>query len=88
MLGGSILSFERIFAYSLLMYKFQFSLCQEAVAKVFQDALQSCDQKKVHFKLLDVYERTEQHELTDDLLNRMTRKFKHSCKVCKLTVCC
>lgn len=54
---------------------------EEAVAKVFQRALQYCDPKKVHFALLGMYERTEQHKLTDELLNKMVKKFKHSCKV-------
>lgn len=54
---------------------------QEAVAKVFQRALQYCDPKKVHLALLGMYERTEQHKLTDELLNKMVKKFKHSCKV-------
>ncbi|KAH6781199.1 RIBOSOMAL RNA PROCESSING 5 [Perilla frutescens var. hirtella] len=54
---------------------------EEAVTKIFQRALQYCDTKKVHLALLGMYERTEQHKLTDDLLNNMTKKFKHSCKV-------
>ncbi|XP_016442839.2 rRNA biogenesis protein RRP5 [Nicotiana tabacum] len=54
---------------------------QEAVAKVFQRALQYCDPKKVHLALLGMYERTEQHTLSDELLNKMVKKFKHSCKV-------
>ncbi|KAK4392383.1 rRNA biogenesis protein RRP5 [Sesamum angolense] len=54
---------------------------EEAVTKVFQRALQYCDPKKVHLALLGVYERTEQHKLADELLDKMTRKFKHSCKV-------
>ncbi|KAM3248493.1 hypothetical protein P3L10_010262 [Capsicum annuum] len=54
---------------------------REAVAKVFQRALQYCDPKKVHLALLGMYERTEQHKLTDELLNKMVKKFKHSCKV-------
>lgn len=56
-------------------------LIQEAVAKVFQRALQYCDPKKVHLALLGMYERTEQHTLSDELLNKMVKKFKHSCKV-------
>ena len=56
-------------------------LFQEAVQKVFQRALQYCDPKKVHFALLGMYERTEQHKLADELLDKMTKKFKHSCKV-------
>jgi rRNA biogenesis protein RRP5 len=57
-----------------------FSL-QEAVVKVFQRALQYNDPKKVHFALLGMYERTEQHKLVDELLDKMIKKFKHSCKV-------
>lgn len=54
---------------------------EEAVEKLFHRALQYCDTKKVHLALLGMYERTEQHKLTDELLNKMMRKFKHSCKV-------
>ncbi|KAJ8544824.1 hypothetical protein K7X08_017407 [Anisodus acutangulus] len=54
---------------------------EQAVAKVFQRALQYCDPKKVHLALLGMYERTEQDKLTDELLNKMVKKFKHSCKV-------
>ncbi|XP_019160461.1 PREDICTED: rRNA biogenesis protein RRP5-like [Ipomoea nil] len=54
---------------------------QEAVMKVFQRALQYCDPKKVQLALLGVYERTEQHKLGDELLEKMVKKFKHSCKV-------
>ncbi|KAL6997499.1 hypothetical protein U1Q18_007623 [Sarracenia purpurea var. burkii] len=54
---------------------------EEAVLKIFQRALQYCDPKKVHLALLGMYERTEQHKLADELLNKMIRKFKHSCKV-------
>nr|GFC43741.1 rRNA biogenesis protein RRP5 [Tanacetum cinerariifolium] len=28
-----------------------------------------------------MYERTEQHKLADELLEKMIKKFKHSCKV-------
>ncbi|XP_039057637.1 rRNA biogenesis protein RRP5-like [Hibiscus syriacus] len=54
---------------------------EEAVQKVFQRALQYCDPKKVHFAFLGMYERTEQHKLANELLDKMSRKFKHSCKV-------
>ncbi|XP_024994056.1 rRNA biogenesis protein RRP5 isoform X2 [Cynara cardunculus var. scolymus] len=54
---------------------------EDAVLKVFQRALQYCDPKKVHFALLGMYERTEQHKLADELLEKMIKKFKHSCKV-------
>ncbi|KAK7392757.1 hypothetical protein VNO78_21204 [Psophocarpus tetragonolobus] len=54
---------------------------EEAVMKVFQRALQYNDQKKVYLALLGMYERTEQHNLANELLNKMTKKFKHSCKV-------
>ncbi|KAL6534583.1 hypothetical protein OROGR_013258 [Orobanche gracilis] len=54
---------------------------EEAVKKVFQRALQYCDPKRVHLALLGVYERTEQHKLADELLDKMSRKFKHSCKI-------
>lgn len=49
--------------------------------KVFQRALQFNDPKKVHLALLGMFERTEQYSLADELLNKMTKKFKHSCKV-------
>ncbi|OIV89511.1 hypothetical protein TanjilG_20430 [Lupinus angustifolius] len=54
---------------------------EEAIMKVFQRALQYNDPKKVHLALLGMYERTEQHDLADELCNKMTKKFKHSCKV-------
>ena len=49
--------------------------------KVFHRALQYNDPKKIHLALLGMYERTEQHNLADELVNKMTKKFKHSCKV-------
>ncbi|KAI3518805.1 hypothetical protein L1887_07619 [Cichorium endivia] len=54
---------------------------EDAVVKIFQRALQYCDPKKVHFALLGMYERTEQNKLADELLEKMMKKFKHSCKV-------
>ncbi|TKW31046.1 hypothetical protein SEVIR_2G079200v4 [Setaria viridis] len=54
---------------------------EDAVKKVFQRALQYCDHKKLHLALLAVYERTEQYELADELLDRMTKRFKTSCKI-------
>ncbi|GER39943.1 RNA binding [Striga asiatica] len=54
---------------------------EEAVTKIFQRALQYSDPKKVHLALLGMYERTEQQKLADELLDKMCRKFKHSCKV-------
>ncbi|RAL51772.1 hypothetical protein DM860_010490 [Cuscuta australis] len=54
---------------------------QEAVAKVFKTALQYVDPKKLHLALLGVYERSEHHNLADELLEVMVKKFKHSCKV-------
>ncbi|XP_010557958.1 PREDICTED: rRNA biogenesis protein RRP5 isoform X2 [Tarenaya hassleriana] len=55
---------------------------QDAVKKVFERALQYCDQKKVYLALLGMYDRTEQNELADELLDKkMIKKFKHSCKV-------
>jgi hypothetical protein len=49
--------------------------------KVFQRALQYNDPKKVYLALLGMYERTEQHKLGGELLDKMVKKFKHSCKV-------
>nr|XP_015898902.2 rRNA biogenesis protein RRP5 isoform X1 [Ziziphus jujuba var. spinosa] len=54
---------------------------EEAVMKVFQRALQYNDPKKVHLALLGMYERTEQHKLADELAEKMTKRFKTSCKV-------
>ncbi|KAJ3670185.1 hypothetical protein LUZ60_010509 [Juncus effusus] len=53
----------------------------EAVKKTFAKALEFCDQKKLHFALLGMYERTEQHESAEELVEKMTKKFKSSCKV-------
>lgn len=49
--------------------------------KTFQRALQYCDPKKLHLALLGMYERTDQHKLADELLEKMAKKFKNSCKV-------
>ncbi|XP_062219315.1 rRNA biogenesis protein RRP5 isoform X2 [Phragmites australis] len=54
---------------------------EDAVKKIFQRALQYCDPKKVHLALLAMYERTEQYQLADELLDRMTKRFKTSCKI-------
>ncbi|XP_073045795.1 rRNA biogenesis protein RRP5 [Primulina eburnea] len=54
---------------------------EDAVMKVFQRALQYCDPKKVHLALLGMYQRTEQHKSACELLDKMARKFKRSCKV-------
>lgn len=54
---------------------------EDAVKKIFQRAMQYCDPKKVHLALLGMYERTDQHELADELFDRMTKRFKTSCKI-------
>ncbi|PON46626.1 Polyribonucleotide nucleotidyltransferase [Parasponia andersonii] len=54
---------------------------EEAVSRVFQRALQYNDPRRVHLALLGMYERTEQHRLANELVDRMTKKFKQSCKV-------
>ncbi|WJX11337.1 hypothetical protein P8452_01962 [Trifolium repens] len=54
---------------------------KEAIEKVLKKALEFYDGKKVYLALLGMYERTEQHSLADELLNKMTKEFKHSCKV-------
>ena len=54
---------------------------KDAVKKIFQRALQYGDPKKVHLALLGMYERTEQHELAEELFDRMTKRFKTSRKV-------
>ncbi|CAL5439115.1 unnamed protein product [Camellia sinensis] len=48
----------------------------DAVSKIFGRALEYCDPKKVHLALLGMYERTEQHKLADELLSKMSKKFK------------
>ncbi|CAA0842788.1 Unknown protein [Striga hermonthica] len=53
----------------------------EKARSIAERALQYCDPKKVHLALLGMYERTEQQKLADELLDKMCRKFKHSCKV-------
>ncbi|KAK6941973.1 S1 domain [Dillenia turbinata] len=54
---------------------------ERAVVKVFERALQYCDPKKVHLQLLGMYERTEQHNLAEELLNKMVKKFRQSRKI-------
>ena len=54
---------------------------QEAVDRLFQKALQYCDPLKLHLELLKLYERTEQHKLADELLEKMVKKFKQSSEV-------
>ncbi|KAF6168945.1 hypothetical protein GIB67_038442 [Kingdonia uniflora] len=54
---------------------------EEAVTKIFQRALQYCDPKKIHLALLGMYEKTEQQNLANELLDQMIKKFKRSCKV-------
>ncbi|KAL6599504.1 hypothetical protein ACP70R_045641 [Stipagrostis hirtigluma subsp. patula] len=54
---------------------------EEAVKRIFQRALQYCDSKRVHLALLAMYERTEQYQLADELLDKMTKRFKTSCKI-------
>lgn len=54
---------------------------EEAVKKIFDRAVQYCEPKKVYLALLGMYERTEQDTLADDLLKKMTKRFKKSCKV-------
>ncbi|KAF9664808.1 hypothetical protein SADUNF_Sadunf16G0056600 [Salix dunnii] len=53
---------------------------EDAVKKVFQRALQYCDPKKVHLALLKMYKKTNQNKLAEELLDKMAKKFKHSCK--------
>ncbi|TYK02428.1 rRNA biogenesis protein RRP5 [Cucumis melo var. makuwa] len=54
---------------------------EDAVTKIFQRALQCNDPKKVHLALLGMYERTKQDKLAYELLDKMIKRFKHSCKV-------
>jgi len=51
------------------------------VTKLFQRALQYCDPLKLHFELLGLYERTDQHKLAEELLEKMCKKFKNSSEV-------
>ena len=48
---------------------------------VFQKALQYCDAKKLYLALFGIFERSEQHEMADELLKTMTKKFKTSSKI-------
>ncbi|PKA45582.1 30S ribosomal protein S1, chloroplastic [Apostasia shenzhenica] len=54
---------------------------EEDVDRAFKRALQTCDPKKLHLALLGMYQRTEQYKLAEALLNKMTKKFRKSCKV-------
>ncbi|CAM6099604.1 unnamed protein product [Calypogeia fissa] len=54
---------------------------KEAVLKVFQKGLQYTDPKKLYLALLGIYERTDQHDMADELLKTLVRKFKSSAKV-------
>ncbi|THG20255.1 hypothetical protein TEA_029047 [Camellia sinensis var. sinensis] len=49
---------------------------EDAASKIFGRALQYCDPKKVHLALLGMHERIEQHKLADELLSKMSKKFK------------
>lgn len=56
---------------------------QEAVRKVFEKALQHCDPEKLHLALFDIYERTGQSTLANELIDKMSKKlFKKSIEVC------
>eukprot|EP00899_Mesostigma_viride_P026493 jgi/Mesvir1/7028/Mv09156-RA.1 len=54
---------------------------KEAVLKLFQRAVAASDPKKVHLALADLYERTQQNELAEELYKAMQRKFNTSAKV-------
>lgn len=54
---------------------------KDATLRVFQRALQYCDPKKLYLALLGIYERSEQHDMADELLKTMIRKFRTSSKV-------
>lgn len=49
--------------------------------KLLEKAVQCCDPKKVHLALLDMYVKSDQQQLGNELLDKMTKKFKKSCKV-------
>lgn len=59
---------------------------EESVRNLFERALQYCDPKKIHLALLSLYDRTKQHTLANELLEKMSKKFRHSCKVWLLYV--
>ncbi|KMZ61801.1 30S ribosomal protein S1 [Zostera marina] len=54
---------------------------EDAVRRIFARALQYCEPKKLHFALLGIYQRSEKQSQVDELLEKMTKKFKNSCKV-------
>lgn len=59
---------------------------QEAVLTLFNRALQYNDPKQLYFALLGIYENPRQpqgpqHDMADQLLKTMTRKFNTSAKV-------
>lgn len=56
-------------------------LFQQSVMKVFNRAIQQCDPLKLHLELLGLYERTDQNQLADELLQKMMKKFKDSTEV-------
>ena len=63
----------------LFSISYVFFFVQDAVIKLFQRALQYCDPLKLHFELLGLYERTEQHKLAEELLekNYLLHNFSH-----------
>ena len=69
------------FSFFLFSVSYVFFFVQEAVTKLFQRALQYCDPLKLDFELLGLYERTEQHKLAHELLEKMCKKFKNSSEV-------
>ncbi|KAL8150493.1 hypothetical protein V2J09_020301 [Rumex salicifolius] len=54
---------------------------EQSVMKVFNRAIQQCDPLKLHLELLGLYERTDQNQLADELLQKMMKKFKDSTEV-------
>ncbi|CAM8884492.1 unnamed protein product [Rhodiola kirilowii] len=55
---------------------------EEAVQKIFERALQHCDSEKLHLAMFNVYERTGQSNLADELIDKMSKKlFKKSIEV-------
>lgn len=56
--------------------------------RIFARALQYCEPKKLHFALLGIYQRSEKQSQVDELLEKMTKKFKNSCKVIFLDWLC
>ncbi|GAX80532.1 hypothetical protein CEUSTIGMA_g7970.t1 [Chlamydomonas eustigma] len=54
---------------------------EDAFTKLFQRALQYCDQKKLYFAALGIADRSSHKEMASNLLKAMSKKFSSSAKV-------